>query len=80
MAKGEVKSRNLCENCFFFVKTINPSNITESQGVCRRYPPTPFPVPTHTGQIGVMTVPATVSGKEWCGEWRQGNGGLIAVN
>jgi hypothetical protein len=80
MSSAKLQSRNICENCFYFVKTINAQNVAANQGMCMRNPPQPFPMPTQFGEIGVMTIHPSVGGKDWCGEWKKSDVGLISVN
>ena len=50
-----------CDACKHF--QANPESA--GQGICRRYPPVPFP--TAPGQITSMSPP--VQDKQTCGEW-----------
>ena len=51
-----------CLTCKFFEQQ------NSQQGMCRRYPPTPFPV----SEKQTVTIPTTVRVEEWCGEYRLG--------
>jgi len=57
-----------CANCKYYARKVNPENLAENQGECRRYPPMPFPIPTQQG-ISLMTVSPAVDGNNHCGEF-----------
>lgn len=57
-----------CAECIFFLKQVDLSNVANTQGICRRYPPKAIPVPAQGG-IGVMSVRPNVEAKDFCGEF-----------
>lgn len=64
-----------CRQCSFFKKTVDLANVANSQGICMRYPPKPFVVPSQgaRGEVQLAIVPArpTVETTDFCGEFVQ---------
>lgn len=58
-----------CENCVFFKKVRDLSNVASTMGACRRYPPKPFILPSQ-GQIATISAAPQVDEKDFCGEYR----------
>lgn len=57
-----------CKNCCYVAEApLDPNNLGNRQMICRRYPPTTHPLPTHQG-IMMMTVFPTVQPDMLCGE------------
>lgn len=56
---------NQCARCRHY--TPNPSDLR--QGMCRRYPPTGFPVANQRGQMTAMRVWPPVQHDDTCGEF-----------
>lgn len=63
-----------CETCDCFL----PLTVSTDNGLCRRYPPVPYPIVSQSNVIGgapkagtgqVTLLPVTPK-KGWCGEWR----------
>ena len=60
-----------CDECRYYERQ------SEKQGMCRRRPPSVFPMPVHSKVIGsiggngiqLSSFFAPVDGGGWCGEW-----------
>ena len=60
-----------CAECRYYEKQ------SDKQGICRRRPPSVFPMPVHSKVIGsvggnqvmLQSFYAPVDGGGWCGEW-----------
>lgn len=55
-----------CATCKFHRK--NPNDLLARSVVCKRYPPTVFPVQNAQG-MAVMPLDAVVEATNWCGEF-----------
>lgn len=72
-----MKNLNICENCKFYEKQVDPNNVKNVMGVCHRYPPgvSAIGVPQQALDGKVQLVIQQVAGRpavypgDWCGEF-----------
>jgi hypothetical protein len=57
-----------CSNCRYFHRIINPQDLSEVAGACRRHPPTAMAIPTGPGTLNIQGFFPPVRGELICGE------------
>lgn len=64
-----VEFNESCAGCVFYKESSVFEGGQPGVGVCRRFPPTGFPMPGPQGGLAYVPVPAPVRATEWCGEF-----------
>lgn len=70
---------NRCKTCVFWNEVSVLRGGQKGTGECRRFPPTPYPMPNQGGVMIMNVYPNTNENEKACGEYKEAEGQILNV-